>query len=90
LIGKDGNIRVTDFGVSRLLDETNLSKSLCSRWYKAPENIYGDPNYNYKVDIWSAGCVFAEMLIGKPLFHGDSDISQISIINEILGSPNVI
>lgn len=42
-------------------------------WYRAPELLYGSENYNNKIDIWSVGCLFAEILIGRPLLPGDKE-----------------
>ena len=67
-----------------------MSKSLCTRWYKAPETIFGDPTYGPASDIWSLGCVLAEMILGHPIFPGTSDIDQLTKITKILGSSNVI
>jgi hypothetical protein len=56
------------------------------RRYKAPELMFGSRSYTPAVDLWSAGCVFAELLTGGPLFPGNSDIDQICCINGVLGS----
>lgn len=56
-------------------------------WYKAPELLFGDRDYNYQIDIWSLGCVLAEILNGVPLFPGVNDFHQISKISNLLGAP---
>ncbi|CAM6083177.1 unnamed protein product [Calypogeia fissa] len=59
-----------------------------TRWYKAPELLYGATKYGMGIDIWAVGCIFGELLWGKPLFPGLNDIDQLSRLVRILGSPN--
>ena len=59
-----------------------------TRWYRAPELLYGATNYGTGVDIWAMGCIFAEMMLGEPIFPGCSDIDQLSRIVRVLGNPN--
>ena len=58
-----------------------------TRYYRAPEIMLTWQKYDVEVDIWSAGCIFAEMLEGKPLFPGKDHVDQFSIITELLGTP---
>lgn len=58
-----------------------------TRYYRAPEIMLTWQNYDAKVDIWSAGCIFAEMIEGKPLFPGKDHVNQFSVIIELLGNP---
>lgn len=58
-----------------------------TRYYRAPEIMLTWQKYDVEVDIWSAGCIFAEMLDGKPLFPGKDHVHQFSIITELLGTP---
>lgn len=58
-----------------------------TRYYRAPEVMLTWRRYNAEIDIWSAGCIFAEMLEGKPLFPGKDHLHQYSIITELLGTP---
>jgi cell cycle related kinase len=60
--------------------------ALCTRWYKAPELLFNSRSYGQGVDLWSAGCVFAEMLTGRPLLPGTSDIAQLAAMSDLLGS----
>lgn len=92
LFTKDGKLKCTDFGIARKFG-THLelmTNQICTRWYRAPELIYGTRNYGPEIDMWSVGCIFAELLMRKPLFPGQSDIDQISKIVGICGCPNVI
>lgn len=58
-----------------------------TRYYRAPEIMLTWQKYDVEVDLWSAGCIFAEMLEGKPLFPGKDHVNQFSIITELLGTP---
>lgn len=58
-----------------------------TRYYRAPEIMLTWQKYDVEVDVWSAGCIFAEMLSGRPLFPGKDHVNQFSIITEQLGSP---
>ena len=58
-----------------------------TRWYRAPELLFGARLYSTGVDIWAVGCILAEMLIKTPLLQGDSDLGQLSKIFEVCGSP---
>lgn len=58
-----------------------------TRYYRAPEIMLNWQKYDVEVDIWSAGCIFAEMFEGKPLFPGKDHVNQFSIITDLLGTP---
>jgi glycogen synthase kinase 3 beta len=66
--------------------EPNVSY-ICSRYYRAPELIFGAIDYTTKIDVWSAGCVLAELLLGQPIFPGDSGVDQLVEIIKVLGTP---
>ena len=57
-----------------------MTEYVATRWYRAPEIMLTWQKYDVEVDIWSAGCIFAEMLEGKPLFPGKDHVNQFSII----------
>ena len=84
-----GVLKLCDFGSAKILvkNEPNVSY-ICSRYYRAPELIFGAINYTTKIDIWSAGCVFAELLINQPIFPGDSSVDQLVEIIKVLGTPS--
>lgn len=89
LIDEGDMLKVCDFGTAKLPGYREENHPyVCSRYYRAPELILGTLNCTYAVDVWSAGCVFAEMLIGQPLFAGKDGIDQLQQIVEILGSPS--
>ena len=60
---------------------------ICSRFYRAPELIFGSTDYSTMIDVWSQGCVFAELLIGTPIFPGSSGVDQLVEIIKVLGTP---
>ncbi|XP_019171647.1 PREDICTED: shaggy-related protein kinase kappa isoform X2 [Ipomoea nil] len=66
--------------------EPNVSY-ICSRYYRAPELIFGANEYTTSIDIWSTGCVMAELLLGQPLFPGESGVDQLVEIIKVLGTP---
>lgn len=53
---------------------------MSTRWYRAPELLVGDPHYGKAVDVWAIGCIFIELITGKPLFPGDSDYEMIKLV----------
>ena len=71
LIGTNNELKICDFGSAKSLveGEKNISY-ICSRYYRAPELIFGSVNYTNQVDMWSVGCVIAEMVINRPIFEG--------------------
>ncbi|CAN6443689.1 unnamed protein product [Victoria cruziana] len=71
-------LKLCDFGSAKVLvrGEANISY-ICSRYYRAPELIFGATEYTTSIDIWSAGCVLAELLLGQPLFPGESAVDQL-------------
>ncbi|GMM38320.1 serine/threonine protein kinase [Saccharomycopsis crataegensis] len=83
-----GVLKLCDFGSAKILNPSEANVSyICSRYYRAPELIFAATNYTTKIDIWSVGCVMAELVIGRPLFPGDSGIDQLVEIIKILGTP---
>jgi glycogen synthase kinase 3 beta len=83
-----GVLKLCDFGSAKHLvqGEPNVSY-ICSRYYRAPELIFGAMDYTTKIDVWSAGCVLAELLLGQPIFPGDSGVDQLVEIIKVLGTP---
>ncbi|KDO63405.1 hypothetical protein CISIN_1g014750mg [Citrus sinensis] len=81
-------VKLCDFGSAKVLvkGEANISY-ICSRYYRAPELIFGATEYTTSIDIWSAGCVLAELLLGQPLFPGENAVDQLV---EIIKVSNII
>lgn len=84
-----GRLALCDFGSAKALNpsEPNVAY-ICSRYYRAPELIMGQASYTTSIDIWSLGCVFAELLLGGPVFPGESSIDQLIEILKVLGTPS--
>jgi len=82
-------LKLCDFGSAKYLNSSEGSVAyICSRYYRAPELIFGMTEYTYAIDIWSAGCVLAELLLGQPLFQGESGEDQLVEIIKLLGTPS--
>lgn len=81
-------LKLCDFGSAKALvkGEPNVAY-ICSRYYRAPELIFGSTDYSTAIDVWSEGCVGAELLLGQPLFPGDSGVDQLVEIIKVLGTP---
>jgi len=82
-------LKLCDFGSAKMLikGEPNVAY-ICSRYYRAPELIFGASDYTPAIDVWSAGCVMAELILGEPIFAGESGIDQLVEIIKILGTPS--
>lgn len=90
LINEDCTIKLCDFGMSRNLSENEmqLTEYVVTRYYRAPEIMLNSHHYTNKIDVWSVGCTFAELLTKKFLFPGQNYIEQIKLIINLLGSPS--
>ena len=82
-------LKLCDFGSAKMLvpGEPNVAY-ICSRYYRAPELIFGATDYTTKIDVWSTGTVLAELLLGQPFFPGDSGVDQLVEIIKVLGTPS--
>ncbi|XP_068619410.1 cyclin-dependent kinase 20-like [Battus philenor] len=90
LINHEGILKIADLGLARLYWPDGgrpYSHQVATRWYRAPELLYGARFYSEKVDLWSIGCIIAEMITKQPLFAGESDIEQLAIVLQHLGTP---
>ena len=89
LIDKEGNLKLADFGLARAFGVPlrTYTHEVVTLWYRAPEILLGGRQYSTGVDMWSVGCIFAEMCTRKPLFPGDSEIDEIFKIFRVLGTP---
>ena len=81
-------MKLCDFGSAKRLvkDEKNVSY-ICSRYYRSPEMIFGSANYDHSSDMWSVGCIISELLLGCPIFPGESGVDQLVEIIKVLGTP---
>ena len=84
---KNGVAVVADFGSMRFVHSCRRRYTIgpTTLWYRAPEDFFGDGHYNEKIDIWSLGCIFAEMCTGQPLFNGKSEVDTVFRIFQFLG-----
>ena len=82
-------LKICDFGSAKKLvkGQPNVSY-ISSRAYRAPELIFGATEYTPAIDLWSGGCVIAEMVLQQPIFSGESSLKQIVEIIKVLGTPN--
>jgi len=96
LLNSECLMKIADFGLCRSIvevgtceeDASTLTDYVATRWYRAPEILLASKTYRESVDMWSLGCIFAEMLNGKPIFAGTSTLNQLERIIEKLGFPN--
>lgn len=86
LINENCDLKICDFGLAPIQDP-QMTGYVSTRYYRAPEIMLTGKKYDEAVDIWSTGCIFAEMLDSKPLFPGKNHVHQLSIITELLGTP---
>ena len=91
LLASDGTVKIIDFGISTSYGTPDKSKTLqvCTRWYKPPEVMFGERNYDTSLDVWSCGCVLVEMFYKKAIFQGETDIDQLTKIFEVRGEANL-
>lgn len=91
LLNSNCDLKVCDFGLARGVepgeDNMELTEYVVTRWYRAPEIMLSCQEYTKAIDVWSVGCIFAELLGRKPLFPGDDYIHQLQIICDKLGTP---
>jgi cyclin-dependent kinase len=90
LITKDNVLKIADFGLARGygIPVKNYTHEVVTLWYRAPDVLLGSKTYGTTVDLWSIGCIFAEMVTGKPLFMGKSEPDQLKKIFKVRGTPS--
>ncbi|ETO32077.1 hypothetical protein RFI_05040, partial [Reticulomyxa filosa] len=84
-----GQLKLADFGLARAfgIPVRSFTHEVVTLWYRPPDVLLGSKHYNTSVDMWSIGCIFAEMLTGRPLFPGTSEKDQLHKIFQLLGTP---
>ena len=89
LIASDGQLKLADFGLARDFADPGhkMTCQVITRWYRPPELLFGARYYSSAVDIWSVGCIFAELMLRIPYLPGESDMDQIKTIFRALGTP---
>ncbi|KAI8881375.1 Pkinase-domain-containing protein [Backusella circina FSU 941] len=90
LINNEGILQIADFGLARGLEENGKIYTSCvvTRWYRPPELLLGEKRYDESIDMWGVGCVFGELLKGRPILQGADDLDQLKRIFHLCGSPN--
>uniref|UniRef100_A0A8C0ZGM1 mitogen-activated protein kinase n=1 Tax=Cyanistes caeruleus TaxID=156563 RepID=A0A8C0ZGM1_CYACU len=85
-VNEDCELKILDFGLARHTD-SEMTGYVVTRWYRAPEVILNWMHYTQTVDIWSVGCIMAEMITGRPLFKGNDHLDQLTEIMKVTGTP---
>lgn len=93
LLNTTCDLKICDFGLARVADPDHdhtgfLTEYVATRWYRAPEIMLNSKGYTKSIDIWSVGCILAEMLSNRPIFPGKHYLDQLNHILGILGSPS--
>eukprot|EP00033_Pygsuia_biforma_P000446 GCRY01000530.1.p1 GENE.GCRY01000530.1~~GCRY01000530.1.p1 ORF type:complete len:309 (+),score=2.44 GCRY01000530.1:328-1254(+) len=91
LINKKGELKLADFGLARAfgIPVCSYSHEVVTLWYRAPDVLMGSKRYSTSIDLWSVGCIFAEMHTGRPLFPGSDSWNQLEQIFAVLGVPDL-
>ena len=89
LLNANCDMKICDFGLARTNkeDENFMTEYVVTRWYRAPELLLSCAEYGEAIDVWSVGCIFAELLGRKPLFPGKDYVHQLNLIARVIGSP---
>lgn len=91
LISPEGVVKIIDFDLTKVIDNTRpLTRGVVTLYYRAPEIFFGDIHYSFSVDMWSIGCILAEMMLKKPIFKGRNEIEVVCMIFDLLGPADVI
>jgi mitogen-activated protein kinase 15 len=93
LVNSDCSAKICDFGLVRFLGSdvvsyNTLTEGVATRWYRAPEVLLGSNDYNTQADMWSLGCILAEIMIKNPLFPGTCTTNQLERILQLTGHPS--
>ncbi len=89
-MSKDGCLKLADFGLARAfgIPVKNYTHEVVTLWYRPPDILLGSKTYSTQIDMWSVGCIFAEMVSGRPLFKGENENDQLDKIFKIKGTPD--
>ncbi|KAL5188497.1 putative serine/threonine-protein kinase [Glycine soja] len=91
LVDKKGVLKIADFGLANsfaIKPEGPFTNRVVTLWYRAPELLLGSTDYGYEIDLWSAGCLLAEMFLGRPIMPGRTEVEQLHMIFKLCGSPS--
>ncbi|KAL5818570.1 hypothetical protein ACOSQ4_022412 [Xanthoceras sorbifolium] len=90
LIDKNGVLKIADFGLANVFlpkPKRGLTSRVVTLWYRPPELLLGSTDYGVGIDLWSAGCLLAEMFVGRPIMPGRTEVEQLHKIFKLCGSP---
>eukprot|EP01060_Flectonema_neradi_P032513 TRINITY_DN5183_c0_g1_i1.p1 TRINITY_DN5183_c0_g1~~TRINITY_DN5183_c0_g1_i1.p1 ORF type:complete len:321 (+),score=21.27 TRINITY_DN5183_c0_g1_i1:59-1021(+) len=89
LVSRNGVVKICDFGISRtcITPQRTLTREVVTLWYRAPEILLGAQSYTSVIDVWSVGCIMAELLFMCALFKGETEFGQIISIFQTMGTP---
>lgn len=103
LLTKNGIVKIADFGLSRKMidpsttfEKVHYTSEVVTQWYRAPEILLGDTQYNERIDMWSMGCIMGEFWQREAILQGENEIKQIRLISTLCGSmtpenwPNIV
>jgi len=92
LVNANCDLRICDLGLARVMDPADVLRDMTeyviTRWYRPPELLLSCPGYTKSIDIWSVGCILAELLTRQPLFPGKNHVDQLNLITSVVGTPN--
>ncbi|KAM4133879.1 hypothetical protein ACJW30_01G365600 [Castanea mollissima] len=89
LIDQNGNLKIGDFGLATFFNQKQpLTSRVVTLWYRPPELLLGATDYGVSVDLWSTGCILAELFAGKPIMPGRTEVEQLHKIFKLCGSPS--
>merc|ERR1711934_764081 len=92
LLNANCDLKICDFGLARTNTQDKnrdfMTEYVVTRWYRAPELLLSCAEYTVAIDVWSCGCILAELLGRKPLFPGKDYVHQLNLITRVLGSPS--
>ncbi|CAF4024856.1 unnamed protein product [Adineta steineri] len=88
-IDENSNVSILDFGLARVSSDDLQTGYVSTRWWRAPEVFVHWERYNDKLDIWSVGCIMAELILLSPIFRSDDHIEQLNRIFDLIGTPNL-
>jgi serine/threonine protein kinase len=90
LINTNGELKLADFGLARAksIPTKTYSNEVVTLWYRPPDVLLGSTDYSTHIDMWGVGCIFYEMISGKPLFPGTKVEDELFLIFKTLGTPN--
>ncbi|KAM9893022.1 hypothetical protein OXX69_011841, partial [Metschnikowia pulcherrima] len=89
LLAPDGQLKIADFGLARAFGNANedFTPKVVTRWYRAPELLFGAKHYTGAVDLWAVGIIFAELMLRTPYLPGKDDLDQLEVTFKALGTP---